>query len=486
MAKDTSFRVDDGSYNQLLNYGSDSPLANRRRHRSVYDGYASIANNFLREEIQPTLTRKKVVDQHTYSVSHSSLSVPQPKRCSCPSLVSEYIQQTTIQPFKATRSNDKEYKASTNMSETKKRPRPSYGRTKTTTTKDTSVELRIDGNRNIDTIEEIMTKASAVCANKSTSVCLKRIRSNLDDGNDTEESYLLLDALKELVQKKGFSWKRIRLQDCSPSILKVLLASPYCQNFEEIHISGMCEDEKDEPNHDQSILTESSPPSECEKTTITSSLIISLLKKSNRIKELTLKDCDLDNFDLIQFMNVLCSHPNHPKSLEHLDLRFNKFTPLALRSIVAIHLRSSLHSLKSLKLRQGLRCVVHRNVRDAVVQSLECNRVVLESIDVFDWDKSVQYRLDINRAKRRFIFCNNDRFPRTLWPLLLEKATVVNEDNGYDKMTRNQKSRSLPRSRNTSSTRRQASILYHMFRNGGPMLLEQQDSSTQNLGTESN
>ena len=478
VANDQPFRVDDGSYNQLLDYGFDqSSIANQRRRRSMYDGYTSIATNFLREEIQPTMTRKSIMHQ---TEGNSTI----PKRRACPYFVSEYIQQQTVQPPRVTRSEDKTCETATTISETKKRPRSSHGRTKPTVPRETKIEIRIDGDETDDIIDEIRTKASRVCTKESSSIVLKRIRkpttatSDLERENEKVGNLLLLDSLEELVQNKGSSWKRIRIEDCSPCILEVVLKSQYCQNFEDIHIVGIT----DESSDDQPVLpqVESSPESEVQSLATTSSLIVSLLRKTNRIRELVLKNCNVDNFDLIRIMNILCDHPNHPKSLERLDLRFNKFSPLALRSILAVHLRSSLHSLKSLKLRQGIRCVVHRNIRDAILQSLRCNRVVLESIDVFDWDKSVQYRLDINRAKRRFIFCNNDRFPIALWPLLLEQALVANEKHYHEVLVRKQKATSSvigPRCTETSKTRRQASILYHMFRNGGPMLLEQQSST---------
>eukprot|EP00536_Pseudo-nitzschia_multiseries_P019027 jgi/Psemu1/316611/fgenesh1_kg.3641_\ len=194
-------------------------------------------------------------------------------------------------------------------------------------------------------------------------------------------------------------------------------------------------------------------------------------------------------------MNVLCSHPNHPKSLEHLDLRFNRLTRKVIESIVAIHLRSSLHALKTIKLRQGIRCVVHRSIRDAILRGLGTNRVILESIDVFDWDKSVQFFLDANRAKRRTVFCNNDRFSRNLWPLLLEQAVAIGNQPRRDEHEHEHEHNEdviavrspLPFRLSSSSIRmaggrfgapatrrRQASVVYHLFRNGGPMLLEQQ------------
>ncbi|MGK3756156.1 MAG: hypothetical protein ACI8RD_008466, partial [Bacillariaceae sp.] len=145
------------------------------------------------------------------------------------------------------------------------------------------------------------------------------------------------------------------------------------------------------------------------------------------------------------------------KTLESLDLRYNMFTSRSIRSVLAIHLRSSLHSLKSISLRQGIRCVVNPKVRDAILQGLQHNRVILESIDIFDWDRSVQHFLDINRFGRRKVLCNED-FPRSLWPLLLERTTpTTNISTGRRRIAV-----------------RQANVVYHMFRNGGPVLLQQQ------------
>ena len=495
-------RINEECYNALLNYGFErNPKAKQRRRRNIYDGYSS--TKFLLQEIQPKTTRNYTVDLASDDVdrhcsqgrSQDNLSMAGSNRRFSPPLVSECIQKLNIQPTKVTRSKDNECDKKNNISEAKKRPRSSHVRRETTIiSRETKDELRIEGETMNDIIGTMRTKCSSMGA-KESSVFLKGIRklSTSKSENEMEVSLLLLNSLEDLVQTKGSSWKRIRIQECSPCILDILLASPYCQNFEEISIVGICDDDDYQPNDHNSISTqeESSQESKFQSSAPTSSLIVSLLRKTTQIRELVLKNCNLDNFDLIHIMNILCSHPNHPITLERLDLRFNKFTPIAIQSILAVHLRSSLHSLKTLNLRQGVRCFVHRNIRNAILQSLRCNRVVLESIDVFDWDKSVQYLLDVNRAKRRFIFCNNDRFPRTLWPLLLEQALVANEDDNYDVPMRKSKSPPLPslfgpRRRKTCSARRQASVVYHIFRNGGPMLLEQHPSIKHPASFESN
>jgi len=332
----------------------------------------------------------------------------------------------------------------------------------------------------------------------TSSIYIRGVRGSSLNRGETDESLMLLNSIKYLVKNKG-PWKRIRLHECAPWIAEELLASPHSANFEEIHLVRMRDDERYEEDQDQSISIQEESVSGSKLSLSrtrsnrnhTLSLIISLLKKSSRLKELILKDCNLDNFDLVQIMHILCAHPNHPKSLEHLDLRFNKFSPLSIKTIMATHLRSSLHSLKTVKLRQGIRCVVHRNIRDAILLSLRCNRVVLESIDIFDCDRKVQYLLDVNRAKRRLIFCNNDRFPTTLWPLLLEQIVLANEDDHCEVLIAKTKPSSaesllVPRRRDTYSRRRQASVVYHMFRNGGPMLLQQHHSSVNSTRNKSN
>ncbi len=474
--KRSSFRVNDESYNMLLNYRLDeNRRAKQRRCSDAYEGYSSA--EFLQEEIQPKIMR---VDGFFLCSDGIDRSKPLPKMRPSPHHIPGCIRQQTIQPSKAIMCQE---------NETKKRPRSSHGKPEATINTGTTSELRIGGGTTSDIVKEIRTNLSI--RNEESSVVFKGIRklptnfSNLDknENEEEEEALCLLSSLKDLVQNKGSSWKKIRMQKCSPSLMELILASPHCHHLEEIHISDMCDDDEDELK-EQETEALAGPKHQ----TLTSSLIISLLTKAMRIKALVLKNCNLDNFDLVRIMNILCSHPNHPTSLERLDLRFNEFTPTAIHSILIDHVRSSLHSLKELKVRQGIRCLVQQKIRNAVLQSLRCNRVVLESIDVFDSDRSVQYLLDINRAKRRFIFCNNDRFPRTLWPLLLEQALVVNEDDGRDLLIRKVSSPPVPstRYRYDASAKRQASVLYHIFRNGGPMLLEQQHSTKQLSSFESN
>lgn len=483
MTSNPSFRI----------YGFDrnATAKQRRRDGGIFVGNPAVGINFHKQEIQPTAARSNIQPDRRCSRGRgqtNNLSTVGPKKRCFPHLLSGFVQQQTVQPPRVTTNfEDNKYDAISDSSEVKKRPRSSYSRTNnTTTTREPKIELRIEGDTMDDIIDEIRTNTFDKATQESSSILLKGIQGLSTSSihsrreNETEESLLLLNSLQDLVRNKGSSWKRIRIQECSPCITEVLLASPHATNFEEIHLVGICDDDKS-----ISSQAESSPESDLQSIatttdaqTRTSSLIISLLRKTKRIKELVLKDCDLDNLDLIRIMDMLCAHPNHPESLEYLDLRFNKFTPMAIQSVLANNLRSSLHSLKTVKLRQGLRCVVHRNIRDAILQSLRCNRVVLESIDVFDWDKSVQYLLDVNRAKRRSIFCNNDLFPRTLWPYLIEQALVTNGEDDCDSLITERKSPSeppsfVPRRRNISTARRQASVVYHIFRNGGPMLLEQ-------------
>ena len=477
--KRPSFRINDESYNVLLNNGlGQNRRAKQRRFGDIYEGYSSA--EFLHEEIQPKMISGDAayLDSDGIDRQENRSKALQKRRVSSHH-ASGYIRQHTIQPssFRC----DKDSK----LNESKKRPRSPHRQPGATITTGTKIDVRIGGETMSDVVNGIKTNLSS-CNNES-SIFFKGIRklptnsSNEEIENVTKESLCLLNSLKDLVHIKGSSWKRIKIQECSPSLLELILASPHCHNFEEIHILEMCDDEEDEPKH----METASAGSICQS--LTSTLIVSLLAKASKIRELVLKNCNLKNMDLIRIMNILCSHPNHPTSLERLDLRFNKFTPSAIQSILIDHLRSSLHSLKDLKLRQGVRRFVHRNIRNAVLQSLRCNRVVLESIDVFDSDKSVQYLLDINRAKRRFIFVNNDRFPRTLWPLLLEQALVANENDDHNVLVRKVSSPRMPPLVGTnSSTKRQASVLYHIFRNGGPMLLEQQHSSNQPIGVKSN
>jgi len=508
--------VDEESYNVLLNHGFDRKATAKQRARGgIYDGYASLATNFLQEQIQPAERNSTIHStcgdaRQSFSrgLGKKNLSTVGPKKRCFPNLISGLIQQQTLQPPNLTVFGGSKYDKVSNSNEIKKRSRSSYIRTKTTGELEieSKLELRIEGGTMNHMIDEIRTKAFETSAQESSSVFLKGIRGiptsyiDLRRGNEIIDSVSLLNSLKYLVKNKGSSWKRVRVQECDPWIVEVLLASPCSTNFEEIHLMGMRDNGLYRMDHNQSISSQVETSSEsrlqsisrtADTQTYSSSLIIALLRKTTRIKQLILKDCNLDNLDLNRIMSILCNHPTHPKSLEHLDLRFNKFTPIAIQSVLATHLRLSLHSLKTMKLRQGLQCVVHCNIRDVILQSLRCDRVVLESIDIFDWDKSVEYFLDMNRAKRRFIFCNNDRFPRSLWPRLLEQALVVNEDGDCDALITKTKSQSqlsfvVPRHINTTTTRRQASVVYHIFRNGGPMLLEQRHPNAHCIGLESN
>lgn len=481
--KRPSFRINDESYNALLNSGlCPNRRAKQRRFSNMYEGYSSA--EFLQEEIQPKMRSGDAGYLDSDGIDRrENRSKALPKRCVSSHHASGYIRQHTIQPSNVTVNAENRCDADSKLNESKKRPRSPHGQPEATITTGTEIEVRIGGGATIEIVNEIRTNLSS--ANKGTSIFFKGIRelptnfSNDENENVTKESLCLLNSLKDLVQIKGSSWKKIRIQECSPSLLELILASPHCHNFEEVHILEMYDDDDDDEDESKQMETTSAGS---KSQSLTSSLIVSLLTKATQIRELVLNNCNLENEDLIRIMNIICSHPNHPTSLERLDLRFNKFTPTAIQSILTNHLRSSLHSLKDLKLRQGIRCFVHRNIRKAVLQSLRCNRVVLESIDVFDSDKSVQYLLDVNRAKRRFIFCNNDRFPRTLWPLLLEQALVANENDDHDVSMRKVSSSRMPslvgtKHRYNSSTKRQASVLYHIFRNGGPMLLEQNPSN---------
>ena len=468
--KRSSVRINDESYNMLLNHRlGQNRRARQRRRSGIYEGYSSA--EFLQEEIQPKNMRSDGV----------------PKQRSSSHNIPGCIRRQTIQPSKPIICQENRCDEHPKLNDTKKRPRSSYRKSEAVINTGSPTELRIGGGTASDIVRDIRTNLSE--GNEENSIFFKGIQKlptnfaySEKNENDTEESLCLWNSLKNLVQVKGSSWKKMRIQKCSPSLLELILISPHCHNLEEVHVSEICDDDQDGPNQQQEMESSVEPKHQ----TSTSSLIISLLAKATRLKELVLKNCNLDNFDLIRIMNILCSHPNHPTSLERFDLRFNKFTTTAIQSILNDHLRSSLHSLKELKVRQGIRCVVQQKLRNAVLQSLKCNRVVLESIDVFDSDKSVQYLLDINRAKRRFILCNNDRFPTTLWPLLLEQALVGDEDD--DILMRKVSSPYLfeTRTRYNASTKRQASVLYHIFRNGGPMLLEQQLSSKHLSSFESN
>ena len=363
----------------------------------------------------------------------------------------------------------------------KKRSR-STNPTTTTTTTTTTDELRIeatsssnndyDMNIIIDEIEAATTNSNN---HKYSSLYLKGVRvssfqgssgSRLCEEKNNKNDILLLQALKDLVkhQAGSSSWRTIKVHNCSPSIVEaVLLSSPSSVvNFEEIHLVNMHDDdeeEEEETNNDDSlillqpILSSNRASMKHVDQATTSTLIMNLLNKTVRLKRLVLKNCNLRDSNLFQIMNILCR--NHSKTLESLDIRYNMFTSISIRSVLAIHLRSSLHSLKSISLRQGIRCVVNPKVRDAILQGLQHNQVILESIDIFDYDRYIQHFLDINRSGRRKVLCN-ENFPRSLWPILLERTTIE-----------------IPPGRRRIAVR-QVNVVYHMFRNGGPLLLQQQ------------
>ena len=192
-------------------------------------------------------------------------------------------------------------------------------------------------------------------------------------------------------------------------------------------------------------------------STPVASMILSLLEQT-KPKRLVLRDCNLSVSDLFNIMNVLCR--KHYESLECLDLRHNRFPARAIQWILAIHL-GSLRNLKEIYLRQGIRCIVHQNVRNAILDGLDNNtNLCLETIDLFEWDRSIEHLLDINRAGRKVLF-QDESFPISLWPQLLERAT--NEES----LTKNQPVQP-PKRRIVA---RQASVLYHILRNG-PILLQ--------------
>ena len=360
----------------------------------------------------------------------------------------------------------------------KKRSRSTNPTTTTTTTTD---ELRIeatsssnndyDMNFIIDEIEAVTTNNNN---HKYSSLYLKGVRvssfqgssgSRLrEENNNNKKDILLLQALKDLVkhQAGSSSWRTIKVHNCSPSIVEAVLLSSSSSvvNLEEIHLVNMHDDEEEEVTNNDDSLILLQPIQSSNRASIkhvvqatTSTLIMNLLNKTVRLKRLVLKNCNLRDSNLFQIMNILCR--NHSKTLESLDIRYNMFTSISIRSVLAIHLRSSLHSLKSLSLRQGIRCVVNPKVRDAILQGLQHNQVILESIDIFDYDRYIQHFLDINRSGRRKVLCN-ENFPRSLWPILLERTTIE-----------------IPPGRRRIAVR-QVNVVYHMFRNGGPLLLQQQ------------
>mmetsp|Transcript_10635 Transcript_10635/g.25183 ORF Transcript_10635/g.25183 Transcript_10635/m.25183 type:complete len:524 (-) Transcript_10635:242-1813(-) len=504
---------------------------NGSRHRVVLSYHVGVAEqrrrdtcswtaSFVQEAIQPATYRNKSCPQfNKRSVAHSSSrssgspvsSWHRGPRTHLSPLVPTFPQTRAAQSLTVGGFGDASRCNELNTALTKKRPRY-FEKTLTTTPESETTgddELRIEGDTVENIVEEIRSKAFASVGHRSSSVFLKGIRglsvqrTGADFDNNEALRSPLWNAVRDLVEHRGRYWKRIQMQKCSPWIMEILLASPYCANLEELHLVGVCDD--DEPNASEvgagagaggnplaAHPQEQQPPQslpESQALIVAVPLtidchIVSLIRKTNRLKKIVVNSCNLRNSALLRIMDVLCSHPNHPESLEHLDIRFNKLTPRAIESILAIHLRSSLHSLKTIRLRQGIRSVVHHSIRDAILRGLRYNQVVLESIDVFDWDKSVQFFLDANRAKRRNVFSNNDRFSRSLWPLLLEQPVAIDELDEHDDDGRApRRTRSPYRSsirivggRNVTSAarRREASVIYHLFRNGGPMLLQQQ------------
>jgi hypothetical protein len=245
----------------------------------------------------------------------------------------------------------------------------------------------------------------------------------------------------------------IRICDCSYSTLQELLLFSSSFSFEdlsnvcEIHMQGI---HRTKSPTDINTATQSSPSP-------ISDVVITLLQHT-RLKRLILRDCNLHVSDLFAIMKVL--RQKHFNTLEHLDLRYNGFAPRVLQWILSIHL-GSLQSLKVIYLRQGIRCMVHQSVRNAITQGLDKNRFhTLHYIDLFHWDRSIEHILDVNRAGRRVF--QLESFPLGLWPFLLERVTKK------EVIAKKEPGRSTLR----QLVARQASVLYYMLRNG-PHLLQQ-------------
>jgi hypothetical protein len=235
--------------------------------------------------------------------------------------------------------------------------------------------------------------------------------------------------------------------DCSCTTLQEFLLSSSLDDLSsinEIHIQGI-----HKTKSPAAVTTPSSPSS------ISASVITLLQLQHLRPKRLTLRDCNLQVSELFDIMKVL--RQMHCHTLEYLDLRHNGFAPRVLQWILSIHL-GSLQSLKEIYLRQGIRCMVHQNVRDAIMEGLDKNRHhTLHYIDLFHWDKSIVHILDVNRAGRRVF--QLESFPLGLWPFLLERAAkkeILAKEPGH---------------RTQRLVARQAGILYYMLRNG-PLLLQ--------------
>jgi hypothetical protein len=233
----------------------------------------------------------------------------------------------------------------------------------------------------------------------------------------------------------------IQICSCNSSDLAVQLSSVSSDDLahtSEIHVCNIQRDE-----------VHTKVPSSCSNRTV-ADLIVDLLEKT-KPRRLILRDCNLHISGLFDIMEVL--RRKHANTLECLDLRYNGFKPRVLQWILAMHL-PSFQSLREVYLRQGIQCMVHQNVRDALLDVLENNQNhVLEKIDLFDWDRSIEHMLDVNRAGRRVLQCK--AFPIGLWPLLLERAA-----NG-ETLAKRQSSQPLKR----RLAARQVNALYFIVRN---------------------
>jgi len=394
--------------------------------------------------------------------------------------ITQHVQPETTAHRRFKINNDNKYNTRTNhrfnITEQKIQPLNNYGKCIVKESIGNAKELMIAADTNTDItyiINEIGSKINGRSSNNNNNdndndnyslIYLKGIK--LSAVRLYENKMLLKKACTHLIEAQGSSCKTIIIHNCCFSIAEAVFSSSCSSHFEDVRLIDMIEPTSISINpplsfnlrkQQQQPLTPLNPSQPellyCTSIDIKqqigiSSLILYFLTKIICLKKLVLQDCNLQDLHLYQIMNCLCkSHAN----VESLDLRFNKFTSKGIRSILLIHLRSSLHSLRNISLRQGIRCVVDPQIRDAILHCLQYNQVILESIDIFCWDRSIQHFLDINRAGRRCALCNDD-FPRSLWPLLLERATLQ-----------------VP-----ILSVRQSNILYHMFRNGGPTLLLQQ------------
>ncbi|KAG7367937.1 hypothetical protein IV203_030680 [Nitzschia inconspicua] len=275
-------------------------------------------------------------------------------------------------------------------------------------------------------------------------VCTEPQQHFLDTGRDTK-----MESIDPNPSHRNDPLTTIRICNCTYTTflehLSSLCDAVVLWTVEEIHFQNIRnENLSEEPNPDRpsrSLSTERS----------ISSYIVALLKQT-KPKRLILRDCDLQMSDLLNIMDVL--RRNHSETLEHLDLRYNGFAPRVLQWLISIHL-GSFRSLQEVYLRQGIRCIIQKSVRDAIVTGLENTRHhTLRCIDLFHWDRSVEHLLDINCVGRRVFQMHS--FPFGLWPFLLERA-----------MKRKDHSTSLPRQR---ALAREASAIYHMLRNTPELL----------------